>query len=111
MATSFSWTIKQMFTVNTPDPDYVVNVIWTLTGVDGEYTASIDGNNQFTVQEGTFTPYADLTQDQVIGWVQAALGPDGIANYEANVNGQIASMQNPPVSPQNTPLPWPTAQA
>ena len=112
MATSFSWTIKQMFTVNTPDPDYVVNVIWTLTGVDGDYTASIDGNTVFdSQQESTFVPYSDLTQDQVIGWVQAALGPDGIANFEANVNGQIASMQNPPVSPTNTPLPWPTAQA
>jgi hypothetical protein len=111
MATQFTWTINQMFTVDTPEPGFVVNALWTLTGVDGQYTASIDGNNQFTVQEGTFTPYADLTQDQVIGWVQAALGPDGIANYEANVNGQIASMQNPPVSPQNTPLPWPTAQA
>ena len=111
MATSFSWSINAMFTVDTPEPGFVVNALWTLTGVDGQYTASIDGNNQFTVQEGTFVPYADLTQDQVIGWVQAALGPDGIANYEANVNGQIASMQNPPVSPTNTPLPWPTAQA
>jgi len=111
MATSFSWSINAMFTVDTPEPGFVVNALWTLTGVDGQYTASIDGNNQFTVQEGTFVPYADLTQDQVIGWVQAALGPDGIANFEANVNGQIASMQNPPVSPQNTPLPWPTAQA
>jgi hypothetical protein len=109
--TTFTWTINQMFTLDTPDPGFVCNVLWTLTGVDGQYTASIDGNNQFTVQEGTFVPYADLTQDQVIGWVQASLGEQGIANFEANVNGQIASMQNPPVSPTNTPLPWPTAQA
>jgi hypothetical protein len=34
------------------------------------------------------------------------LGPDGIANFEANVQGQINSMITPPVSPQNTPLPW-----
>ena len=106
MATQFTWTINQMFTVDTPEPGFVVNALWTLTGVDGQYTASIDGNNQFTVQEGTFVPYADLTQDQVIGWVQASLGEQGIANFEANVNGQIASMQNPPVSPTNTPLPW-----
>ena len=44
MATQFTWTIDQMFTLQTPDPDYVVNVIWTLTGVDGEFTASIGGN-------------------------------------------------------------------
>ena len=107
MATQFTWTIDQMFTLQTPDPDYVVNVIWTLTGVDGEFTASIGGNTVFNSnQSSQFIPYNELTQDIVIGWVQASLGADGIANFEANVNGQIASMQNPPVSPQNTPLPW-----
>jgi hypothetical protein len=98
-----------MYTVDTPDPGFVCNVLWTLTGVDGQYTASIGGNSQFTVQEGTFTPYDELTQEQVIGWVQNSLGADGIANFEANVQGQINSMITPPVSPQNTPLPWATA--
>jgi hypothetical protein len=98
-----------MYTVDTPDPGFVCNVLWTLTGVDGQYTASIGGNSQFTVQEGTFTPYDELTQEQVIGWVQNSLGADGIANFEANVQGQINSMITPPVSPQNTPLPWVTA--
>ena len=96
-----------MYTVQQPDPNYVVNVIWTLTGVDGEYTASIQGNTVFDSQQADpFIPYQDLTQDIVIGWVQNNLGPDGIANYEANVQGQINSMINPPMSPQNTPLPW-----
>jgi hypothetical protein len=106
MATTYTWTVDQMYTLDTPEPGFVVNVLWTLTGVDGQYTASIGGNSQFTVQEGTFTPYSQLTQAQVIGWVQAELGPDGIANFEANVQGQINSMITPPVSPQNTPLPW-----
>ena len=107
MATNFTWTVDAMYTLQTPDPNYVVNAIWTLTGVDGEFTASIGGNTVFdSQQESTFIPYNELTQDIVIGWVQANLGEQGIANYEANVNGQIASMQNPPVSPENTPLPW-----
>ncbi len=106
MATTYTWTVDQMYTLDTPEPGFVVNVLWTLTGVDGQYTASIGGNSQFTVQEGTFTPYDQLTQAQVIGWVQDSLGPDGVANFEANVQGQINSMITPPVSPQNTPLPW-----
>jgi hypothetical protein len=109
MATTYTWTIDQMYTLDTPEPGFVVNVLWMLTGVDGQYTASIGGNSQFTVQEGTFTPYDELTQEQVIGWVQNSLGADGIANFEANVQGQINSMITPPVSPQNTPLPWATA--
>jgi hypothetical protein len=97
-----------MYTVDQPDPDYVVNVLWTLTGVDGQTTASIGGNTQFSSAEqpASFTPYDQLTQAIVLGWIQDSLGADGIANTEANVQGQINSILNPPVSPMNTPLPW-----
>ena len=115
MATTFNLTIDQMYTLNNVagEPDYVVNVLWTLTGVDGEYTASIGGNTQLAVddQDPNFVPYAELTPQIVTGWVEEALGEQGMANYEANVNGQIESMKNPPVTPQNTPLPWAQAPA
>lgn len=105
--TTYTWTINAMYTVQQPDPDYVVNVLWTLTGVDGQYTAFIGGNTMFDSQQADpFIPYNELTQEIVIGWVQSNLGPDGITNYEANVQGQINSMINPPATPQNTPLPW-----
>lgn len=107
--TTFTWKIDQMYTIDTPEPGFVVNAMWTLTGDQDGTVASIGGNSQFTVQEGTFTPYDQLTQEQVIGWVQAELGEQGIANFEANVQGQIDSILNPPVSPQNTPLPWASA--
>ena len=100
--TTFSTTIDSMYTLDTPDPGFVVNVLWTVTGVDGSNTASIGGNSQFTVQEGTFTPYTSLTEAQVIGWIPA----EQIASAQACVQGQIDSMITPPVSPQNTPLPW-----
>lgn len=105
--TTYTWTIDQMFTVQQPDPDYVVNVLWTLTGVDGQTTASIGGNTMFDSQQSTpFIPYDQLTEATVIGWVQASLGEQAITCFEANVQGQIDTKLNPPVSPQNTPLPW-----
>ena len=100
--TTFTTTIDSMYTLDTPDPGFVVNVLWTVTGVDGSNTASIGGNSQFTVQEGTFTPYDQLTQSQVIGWIPA----EQIASAQACVQGQIDSMINPPVSPAAQPLPW-----
>ena len=100
--TTFTTTINAMYTMDTPEPGFVVNLLWTVTGVDGSNTASIDGNSQFTVQEGTFTPYDQLTESQVIGWIPA----EQIASAQSCVQGQIDSMINPPVSPQNTPLPW-----
>jgi len=110
MATTYTWEVTNMYTLNNVagEPDYVVNVLWKLTGVDGQTTASIDGNTQLTVddQDPNFIPYAQLTEAIVLGWVQEALGEQGIANFEANVQGQIDSILNPPVTPVNTPLPW-----
>ena len=103
--TTYSTTITSMYTLNDPSPDYVVNVLFTVTGTDGTNTASIDGNCQFTSdQESVFIPYANLTEEIVLGWINEAT--DNQANYYTNIDGQIASIVNPPVSPQNTPLPW-----
>lgn len=101
--TTFTTTINRMYTIDTPEPGFVCNVLWTVTGVDGQYTASIDGNSQFTVQEGpTYIPYQDLTEATVLGWIPA----EQTASAQACVQGQIDSMITPPVSPENTPLPW-----
>ena len=102
--TNFSTAITSMYTLNTPSPDYVVNVLYEVTGVSGEYTASIGGNTQFSSgdQEGPVTPYDQLTQAQVIGWIPES----AITSAQQCVQGQIDSMITPPVSPENTPLPW-----
>lgn len=102
--TTFTTTIDAMYTLQQPDPNYVVNVLWTVTGVDGSNTASIGGNTQFNSadQVGAFVPYANLTEAIVTGWIPA----DQIASAQACVQGQIDSMITPPVSPENTPLPW-----
>ena len=102
--TTFTTRITSMYTLNTPSPDYVVNALWEVTGVDGTHTASIGGNTQFNSadQEGAITPYADLTEAIVIGWIPES----AIASAQACVQGQLDSMANPPVSPENTPLPW-----
>ena len=107
--TTFTTTIDAMYTLQQPDPNYVVNVLWTVTGVDGSNTASIGGNTQFDSSQApeNFIPYDQLTPQIVTGWIP----PEQIASAQACVQGQIDSMINPPVSPQNTPLPWAAAQA
>jgi hypothetical protein len=103
MATTFTTTIVSMYTLQQPDPNYVVNAIWEVTGVDGDNTASIGGNTQFSSQQSdTFVPYTQLTEATVIGWIPE----QDISNAQACVQGQIDSMITPPVSPANTPLPW-----
>jgi hypothetical protein len=55
--------------------------------------------------EGSFTPYDQLTQAQVLGWCYAN-GVDQTA-VEANVQGSIDNQINPTVV--QPPLPWATA--
>ena len=106
MATNFSTTITAMYTLQQSDPDYVVNALWEVTGVDGEYTAKIGGNTTFNSadQTGPVTPYDQLTQAIVIGWIPES----AMTSAQACVQGQIDSMITPPVSPQYTALPWST---
>jgi len=102
--TTFTITINEMYTLQQPDPNYVVNALWEVTGVDGTNTASIGGNTQFSSadQTGPVTPYASLTQAQVIAWIPES----AITSAQQCVQGQIDSMITPPVSPANTELPW-----
>ena len=94
-----------MYTVPNPT-GYVVNVLFTVSGTDGTNSASIDGNINFTpkANEPNYVPYDQLTKEEVLGWINAAT--DNQANYYANIDGQIASIVNPPVSPTATALPW-----
>ena len=105
MATVITWNISQLDCLpQAPEgTDYVICCHWQCTGVDGAYTGQVYSTTSFAVVEGTsFTPYADLTLDQVLGWVWAN-GVDKDAT-EAAVEGQIEAQKNPPiVSP---PLPW-----
>ena len=103
--TTFTTTINQMYTVPNPT-GYVVNVLFNVSGTDGTYTANIDGNINFAPEQDQvdFIPYANLTEEIVMGWINTATNNQ--ENYYANVQGQINSMITPPVSPTSQPLPW-----
>jgi hypothetical protein len=107
MTITNTWSVVQMdaYPEFDGEQDVVFTVHWTLTGTDGTYNGSAYGSvGVSTSTSGAFTPYADLTLDQVVGWVQDALGEEQVAAYEANVAQQIADQIDPPVV--TPPLPW-----
>lgn len=107
MATQITWEISRLDCKPQEygRSDVVVTAHWRCTGVDGDYFASVFSTASFAGPEGEFTPYADLTLDQVLGWVWAS-GVDKDA-AEAAVQAQIDNQKNPPVvSPA---LPWSAA--
>jgi len=107
MAITYTWVIDAMDCKPQEDgkTDVVMTVHWRLNGTDGTYNATVYSTVGLTYTAGSpFTPYADLTQDLVIGWVKDALGLDQVTTFETNVAAQIEAQINPSVV---TPaLPW-----
>lgn len=107
MANTYRWVITQLTCVPQQygKTDVVINAAWEEIGSNGAYTASVSGTSFLTYTPGSpFTPYPDLTQDQVIGWVQASLGPEQCAALNASLDQQLSQQTNSPVV--NPPLPW-----
>ena len=105
MANIYTWTIENMATQLQLDSysDVVIEVGWSCTGTDDTYYAIVPGLTRVTFAGGSdFTPYADLTQDQVLGWIWTA-GVDKV-NVELDLASQIELQVNPPVVV--LPLPW-----
>lgn len=105
MATAFTWTVTQMdcYSQSEGETDVVFTVHWNCSGVDGEYNGYVYSTQAVTYTAGApYTPYANLTQDQVLGWIWVA-GVDKVATEEA-VQKIIDNQINPPVV--TPPLPW-----
>ena len=82
--------------------DVVVTAHWRCIGTQDTYSESVYGTASFPAPNSSFTPYADLTLNQVLGWVWAnGVDKDAI---EAAVQSQINNQINPPIV--NPPLPW-----
>ena len=91
------------WTISTLDREvsngFVTTAHWRATAVDGDYSASTYSTSSWA--EGTVnTPYADLTQATVLGWVWAN-GVDK-ADTEAALAANIAE-QKAPVTASGTP--------
>lgn len=106
--TTYTWAVTALYTETIAgEQNYVVIANYSVVGVDGTYEASISNIARFSTESvSPFIPYEDLTEADVIGWIQADLGTDGVDNLYACIQGQIDSQANPPVVPMNTPLPW-----
>jgi hypothetical protein len=107
MTVTYNWNVVQMdaYPEKDDEQDVVFTVHWDLTGTDDTYNGRVYGSVGVAIDpDQPFTPYEDLTLEQVIGWVKDALGEDQVASYEENVAQQIENQINPPVV--TPPLPW-----
>ena len=108
MTTQFQWAVNSMtaYPQAEGETNVVFSIAWVCSATDGTYNSAAYGSVDVTYVPGTvYTPYDQLTLDQVNGWVATALGPEGIAKAQADCDAAIAAQQdtNLPVTPS---LPW-----
>ena len=84
---------------------YVNKVIFRVDGEDGTYKFRATGSVDLPKPE-TLVPYADLTEEVVLGWVKAKLDADNagsVANIEAAVENGVNIQKTPT---HGTGKPW-----
>ena len=87
--------------------DVVTVIHWDVTDsetVEGiTYSGRCYGTVSLAEPGESFTPYADITEEQAISWCKAAIGDDQVTAYETSVANQIELEKNPVTG---TGVPW-----
>jgi hypothetical protein len=93
MSTTNTWKIAQLER-ETAD-GYVFTAHYTVDASDGTYSAGAYGSVGLEKPE-TLVPFADLTEEQVVGWVKAAIGgADKVAEVETALQAQLDEQKTP----------------
>ena len=92
--------------------DVITTVHWTASDSEtvgsGDSAVTHSGSNYGSValaeaDSGSFTAYADITKDNAIAWVKAALGADEVTAIETRIAAQITESKTPTAT---SGVPW-----
>jgi hypothetical protein len=92
MATVFTWHITNLER-ETAD-GFVMTAHYTVTAEDGTYSSGAYGSLGFE-RPDKLIPFADLTEELVIGWVQDAFGAEKVTEIEAALQAQLDEQRHP----------------
>lgn len=101
MTTTFTWRIANL--EHLLADGFVFTAHYVILAEDDAYSSSAYGSVGFEKPDNLI-PYADLTEELVIGWVQEALGGDEkVAEIEAALQQRIDEQRTPT---QSGGVPW-----
>ena len=78
---------------------------WTVSKTTDDITVGSYGAQGFqpdATAQG-FVAFPQVTETQVIDWIKAAMGTEGVAGLEASLDSQIAAIKTPATA---TGMPW-----
>ena len=98
MATEYVWKIETLETAvsDSDQADVVKQIHWRMNAADGAFSATAYGSAAADPVSDEFTEFADLTVEQVLGWVIPKLEVTE-DELKALLDQQIANEKNPPV--------------
>lgn len=102
---AYTWKIQNVQTLDNPNEKTVVFANFMISKDTASVTYAVELG---AADADNFTPFADLTESVVIDWVRGVLGEERIAAMEAEVDGILATQQQP--VPQSQDLPWVSAE-
>jgi len=91
--TIFTWAIANL--ERETSDGYVFTGHYTVNAADGTYTSGAYGSLGFERPEGEMIPFADLTEEMVIGWVKDKFGSEKVAEIEAALQSQLDEQRHP----------------
>lgn len=98
---TYTWNNKTVDTYPDLDgnADVIFNVHWRLTGedTDGSVGSTYGTISLDTSDLSDFTAFADITEADINGWVEAAMGEDEVQAKKDAIDAQIAEIVNPTV--------------
>ena len=107
MTIEFTTTITGMeaYPVKDGVPLYVFRVYWNYEGKDEKFSTAMQGSTDVpTSDPQSATPYDQLTQEQVMGWVQTYTPSWMWEEYTDKITAWITAQYTP--ATLNPPLPW-----
>ena len=107
MANTYKWTIHALdakVTVEDGNENVVYTVHWALSATDEteNHTVNSVGTHGVEYDANNFTAYADLTEAQVIGWLESGLD---VESMKANLDAQIEKLVTPTETTFHNPFP------
>lgn len=115
MALTYEWKLTGLKKRDTADlNDLVIGTRWELKGTNeagiwGKFSGATPLDIPDADEEG-YVAYADLTENQVIGWIQDIVSGSSSSNYMDHINEQIEKQidekEYTQLEVQSNDLPW-----
>lgn len=90
---------------NTGQYGTVTAVLWKITTQNEDASVSSEGYTVLAPSEDNceFTPFAEITESQVLGWVKAALGDVAVEDIESRAVADLTAKLIPQIIPVDPP--------